>query len=149
MEAQLVSYQTAELANKKGYPHKTRNCYVKRSSYTFSILCSKVDVYDDVLCFQPSQEELKRWLRDQHGIQVEPYSLQRQSKHWINWGVKIDLIPLKDERPDVAKTYESVLEIGLQHALNTLKDEKKTIILASDIVDHRDVRSFVQARRFK
>ena len=122
MEATLIQYDTAELAREKGYPHKTRMCFVKRSSYTFSIETKKIGLGDTLLCYQPSQSELERWLRDTQGIQINCVSTMFENGRWSDWTVRVNLVPLKIQLARfTAPTYESVLEIGLQHALRMIK----------------------------
>lgn len=127
MKDQIISFQTAILANGKGFNIETGelnymlecNLSGKRGA---SIDCSKY-------VKSSTQTLLQKWLREVHGINIFmtfkpnikkwdfiPYSMDMNAKEYIKYNSEYTKIH-NERRFD---TYEEALEIGLQEALNLI-----------------------------
>ena len=137
MKEELISYQTAKLANLKGFDP---NVKLKKNTH-YSDLTESLDSLGAggaVVVhhyYAATQSLLQKWLRDSHGIYVDTYhDLTRDHKgvqYYTNWGFmnnpESDKIKYGGQRIDGGydedgdwKTYEEALEIGLQKALKLL-----------------------------
>lgn len=127
MKDKPITFQTAILANEKGFDIETGepnymlegDLAGKRGA---SIYCTKY-------IKSCSQSLLQRWLREVHGINVFmafkpnikkwdfiPYSMEMNGKEYIKYASEYDKQNI-NRRFD---TYEDALEIGLQEALKLI-----------------------------
>lgn len=118
MENQLISFETAELAYKKGYDLKGAAAYMENginSIRTNSTFYTK-DKYPINIT---TQALLQKWLREKYRIHVE-------IPHYIEgYGIEIHEPKTWDEKDVFVsniqhKTYEEALEIGLQEGLKLI-----------------------------
>jgi hypothetical protein len=77
--------------------------------------------YWDFLRF--THEELSKWLREKHKIDVLPIKYIDMSMGWYKYSFDIyqDSVPNNDYIYDPYDTYEDAMEAGLLYALKTLK----------------------------
>lgn len=108
MKEQLISFDTAKLANNKGFLQWTEKRYNKKGTFNDSKTWS---------ISAPTQSLLQKWLRETHNIHL----------YIIPTGFKLSkrFIPQFRfsgyEYKDLDfKTYEEALEKGLQEALNLI-----------------------------
>ncbi len=130
MKEQLISFKTAKLAQKKGFPVDIAiNAYKKDKKLTLnppfighswvdeqSILLHKkqIEKYKHLIA-APTQALLQKWLREEHNIEVWVTPIVGDYKvQWIN-KVNHNLYTRF-----VNKTYEEALEIGLYKALKLI-----------------------------
>jgi hypothetical protein len=128
MTDQIISFQTAILANENGFNIETRepdymldgNLSGKRGA---SIGCSKY-------IKSSTQSLLQKWLREVHNINIFmsfkpnikkwdfiPYSMDMNGKEYIKYNSEYTKIH-NERRFD---TYEEALELGLQEALKLIE----------------------------
>lgn len=74
---------------------------------------------------RPTQSTVQKWLREEHNIQVYAKSNIKIDGVWTNYVVYVDTTPMNDPRDEEFQTYEEALEVGLQIALETLKDKEQ------------------------
>lgn len=104
MKEQLISFETAKLANKKEFIECTENRYNKKGTFNYSKAYS---------ISAPTQSLLQKWLRETHNIVVLVWynpELQEWESH-----ISEKYYESKFE------TYEEALEKGLQEALKLIK----------------------------
>lgn len=138
MKEELISFETARLAKKKGFNELCRNVYLEdktiheyayyESSTDGQYDCNKdIDQYDNsvnklkVLCSAPTQSLLQKWLREKHNIPVLVYQADPSRKTHgcsIKWFDKV-----YKEQICSGRSYEEALEKGLQEALNLIEDD--------------------------
>lgn len=132
MKEQLIEFQTAKLAKKRGFIDYTFNGYNKKA-----VLVDREDIYDGseflldwntATCMiegehyaAPTQSLLQKWLREKYNIHISVELLKDDM-----WGSTVysDLYEYKDltETYDQTwKTFEAALEEGLQEALKLIK----------------------------
>lgn len=99
MKEQLISFETANLAEDKGYPF---------------------EYLGDIPLNIPTQTLLLKWLREVHNLHVEVQAPDMKDQRWYGhirrpnkFGSIVDI--------SEQDTYEEVLEIGLQKALELIK----------------------------
>ena len=117
---QIISFQTAILANEKGFNIETRELnYMLEGDLAgkrgASIECSKY-------VKSSTQTLLQRWLREVHKISVE-VSSSWWDKGKCEWKYNVYKEELGDDSPcslSVFKTYEEALEIGLKEGLKLI-----------------------------
>jgi hypothetical protein len=129
MKDQIISFQTAILANEKGFNIETGELnYMLEGDLTgkrgASINCSKY-------VKSSTQSLLQKWLREVHNIYVDSYhDLTADGKniqYYTSWGFlqqkdnngNQNMNGWYDEYNDW-KTYEEALEFGLQEALKLI-----------------------------
>ena len=98
MKEEIISFETAELANKKGAP--------------YSDLMGTIDL---------SQSNLQKWLREEHGIHIL-MNITVKGNYSCNIYIQgsKEIVKKADVRSDNKESYEEVLEIGLQEALKLI-----------------------------
>lgn len=118
MKEELITFDTAELAKKKGFDLKTKNWYDQTECLNPMKGIRGAMCYHNV-GYAPTQSLLAKWLREEHGIIVnivstngEAYALtvHRKSKEEFTTGL--------------FKTHELALEKGLIEALTLIKKKK-------------------------
>lgn len=133
MEEQLISFETAKLAKKKGFNIGINRCYDPKDK--------DIKIYDDWceerlksvdprvkrLIEAPTQSLLQKWLRDVHKIKVILY-YHNYHNHGGENGFMWNMIVLNKYDTMIASNYydkyEEALEIGLQEALRLIKTEQ-------------------------
>jgi hypothetical protein len=122
MKEQLISFDTAKLAKKKG---------VKVESYpVYSFDGILVNNYTNAhrIYPAPTQSLLHKWLRDTHNIHVIPYIISGL-KYYAITALKpkedgtLGCDDLFSREIEILhfKTYEDALEVGLQESLKLIK----------------------------
>lgn len=98
MNDQLISIETAKLANSKGFP-----CYIKVNDF-------------------PTQSLLQKWLREKHGINVEVFlSYEFPYNTYFYRVMKIGKYFTLSHTDFESNIYEEALEAGLQEALKLIE----------------------------
>lgn len=127
MKEELILFETAKLAKKKGFDiNTTSNCWVKTLDGDIIHNSERKNITEHDRCkqylMQPSQSLLQKWLREKHGIEVQVYrSMEMPSG--CKYGCEVESW-IKEESEDLgnfyAKTYEEALEVGLQEGLKSI-----------------------------
>ena len=122
MKEQLISFETAKLAKKKGVKLDIDGLYWEDGNYDSGENALAYEDFPDVVS-APTQSLLQRWFREVHKISVEV-----SSGWWdegkVEWEYNVYKKGLDDDSPcslTVFKTYEKALEVGLQEALKLIK----------------------------
>ena len=133
MKDELISLETAKLASEKNFPQRLNLYYyidgkivAKPSEHLGSIFERFYEVYS-----APTQSVLQRWLREAHGIHVQPV------KSFHNKIYSVGKIPLETRLkefpehynkptsyakcPGKFNSYEEALEAGLNKGLTLIK----------------------------
>ena len=121
MKEQLISFETAKLASKKGFYWWTEKRYNRNGLFNESKSWS---------ISAPTQSLLQKWLREEHGFSFEIQTKYNKPSQISSdfWRLSIkDMNRLfKNCNPNRAyitgKTYEEVLEKGLQEALKLINN---------------------------
>lgn len=124
MNEQLVTFETAKLAEEKGFREKCLSAYVYRNEYHQTSDYKGVLVHDNILLcdiYAPTQSLLQKWLREENNIIVETtiytaeyFTYKLYSRNNI---IKILFLGGINE---IYNTYEEALETGLQEALKLI-----------------------------
>ena len=122
MEEQLISFETAKLAKEKGFNIWQEKGFVKVvetgkiiSEYWTDSMSDLVEL----ICFQPTQSFLQKWLREEHNIHI-----QITTDNGDDFDIYLNVINNLEGSPYWTcfyKTYEEALEDGLQEALKRLE----------------------------
>jgi hypothetical protein len=145
MKDRIVSFKTAKLAKEKGFNESCDNWWVETLEHELDIPRSGIELFpameprilghkplEDYHIIHgpaPSQSLLKKWLREKHNIEVEPYRTGTYEEgnpdaklygcEGENWNgeteEEFDLFNVYDNE------YEDVLEKGLYLALKSIK----------------------------
>ena len=115
MEEQLVSFKTAMLAVKIGFPQETDWFY--RISTGEILLSSEKLFEEEGYIAMPTQSQLQRYLREEHEILVIPdYDINNDKYfYWImlkDTGTRFHTKQIQDR--EYFSTYEDALEEGLK-----------------------------------
>ena len=112
MEEELISFETAVLANKKGF------LILSTAEYENNLKTIKNFKFDKL----PKQGSVQKWLRDEHNIYVNPVPYNISFKE-IVYRCRIIYFKNKIEQNKYVglSIYEDALEIGLQEALKLIK----------------------------
>lgn len=112
MEETLIQFETAKLAQKKGYNR----------------IPDEIEISNEVNYIKhfeiPTQALLQKWLREVHNIKVfiistnfyEMYSYNIVYRHKTS----LDFVRKITDYNDIYKTYEQALEVGLKQALELI-----------------------------
>ena len=119
MEEQLVSFETAKLANEKGFFEWTQHRYNKKGLFNESKSWS---------ISAPTQSLLQKWLREVHNLHIEILPFFQDSLFGYNVCVyktqreriEYELNEINNPIHCDYKTYEEALEEGLQEALKLI-----------------------------
>jgi hypothetical protein len=128
MEEQLISFETAVLAKEKGFDIKTLYRFLGETYREVDLNCQ---LWDNEY-YAPTQSLLQKWLREVHGIHVQPYFYPNTiSTREIKPEVEIIRVFAKDGitksilppslRNEEFDTYEQAFEEGLLAALKLIK----------------------------
>lgn len=121
MKDQLISFETAKLANEKGFHAETGNAYfmvpnkgpvVAHKALAGTEFPQIADVH--------TQSLLQKWLREVHSLSVKIDDYITNSRVRYDYSVS-DLGSQEDNPIGVFETYEEALEQGLQEALSLIK----------------------------
>ena len=140
---QVVSFETAKLAEEKGfvdiigtfrgksyYTHKgelngniidsTKEYSELRKSGMSAVDVNKNNKFNPISA--PTQSLLQKWLREQHNLQVYAYSSTKHTDvEYCDYVVYVNGMALNDARDEEYDKYEDALEFGLQEALKLIK----------------------------
>lgn len=130
MQEQLISFETANLAQEKGFNISTKYGFYYDGEETYFDIS-----YPDIIILRPTQSLLQRWLREVHSIEISVRAIK-----WENTELKTGLVldsyeyemyPLKKpyyiyHKVPKFKTYELALEEALQEALKLIKNVNKS-----------------------
>ena len=140
MTEEIVKYETAKLARKKGFKILVDDAYfMANDNGEITLGLSNYDepIYGEIKA--PTQSLLQKWLREIHNIDVD---VVRDSEvhyqdeiRWIvkasNWNdIRVKDFPIAQLKfPNTShhtdfKSYEEALEKGLIEGLNFIDDEK-------------------------
>lgn len=120
MKDQLISFNTAKLAKKKGFDLLTVNGIteynvIKSGKYNLPMDWNGSDF---ISC--PTQSLLQKWLREKHNIEV--ISLRAEDFMFYKYKVSnIKKLKINLKAGFEFNTYEEALEKGLQEALKLIK----------------------------
>ena len=128
IEEQIISLETAKLANNKGFNVECDYFYNRGSNYKLQN-DSIIRTGDDLIYEAPTQSLLQKWLRDLHGVDIH---ITRNKPSYREYRVeiyKIDNTPnyiyfqINTKKSNGCKwfdDYEEALEQGLQEALKLI-----------------------------
>jgi hypothetical protein len=105
MQEQLISFETAKLANKKGFFEFTEKRYNKKGTFDYSKSWS---------ISASTQSLLQKWLREEHNIHVT-LTLTSYSNEYMYEICRKEKSPIKQK--ELNFTYEEALEKGLLEGL--------------------------------
>jgi hypothetical protein len=122
MKDELVSFEVAELAKKKGFDGLVRDAYYYNSPELSKLMREEcwdgypVNSEDEAYLAAPTQSLLQRWLRERFFIDIFLY------KSSNNYYYKIEYNKGFIKTSDTSfGTYEQALEEGLKSALQLIK----------------------------
>ena len=139
MKDKVISFVTAKLARKKGFPQQEYACYrssgklTNYSSEAHGVYLAdnnRVNPFHDFECVAPTQSLLQRWLREKHELEVNPSSCHycstgspRDDNIMINYGYFIQVTKEQRNTPSNSGwfTFEEAFEAGLIEALKLIK----------------------------
>ena len=106
---ELITFETAKIAKEKGFTG------IRSTIYSEKPIERNQDLFEiGVHWHIPTQSVLSRWLREKHGIDVEPHLVLLRHNH-IEKGQTED------------RTYHCLLRVkGLTHVLHDLTDKSHT-----------------------
>lgn len=139
MNEQLISFETAKLAQEKGFNQlcvdfiNTDNEVDSLIKYIGDTLEEKLETAKNLFkYYKPTQSSLQKWLREEHNINVL-VDYDNYSKIGYTFKIGYGEYPNDIEDHSNGKfglspfiTYEKALEVGLQEALKLIKYEKQT-----------------------
>lgn len=116
MEEQLINFETAELAKKKGFDEKCIWYYCGNQPKLKQINLKGLQNSDFISFISaPTQSLLQKWLREKHNIKV--YLIWYDDKLTEpRWSIYVNKTYINGN-----SNYENALEIGLQEALKLIK----------------------------
>lgn len=114
MEDQRVKYETAILAQSKGFEEKGEDFYTTNKE-----LCAYMFSFSNTyMCEAPNQGLLQKWLREVHNIHIESN---------LSWGLRYFFKVYKGIEDkyttEDSSLYEEGLEIALKEGLKLIKNE--------------------------
>ena len=123
MKDQIISFETAKLAKKKGFNEPCLECYVEKGTL-YNNNREGIEFTNKQLlitnCSAPTQSLLQRWLREIHNIDIIIW------KNGIDGSYRVEDILLNNkeitnlEFEDSFDNYENALEEGLYEALKLI-----------------------------
>ena len=134
LKEKLISFETAILAKEKGFDEFCRKGfnengessgfsgyvymkkYNKNSAVHFIDTNTEEFTYPKIVCTQPTQSLLQKWLREVHNIHIEINRTYEKGYYLYEYFIN------KNKQLFGFKSYEEALEIGLQEALKLLKN---------------------------
>jgi hypothetical protein len=126
MTNEIVKFETALLAEEKGFNYMKGNCYGDNMAYDIGryrgTLIKSGDTLEYVLA--PNQSLLQKWLRDVHEISIKVDDFYFNSK--LRFDYVVGKLGHQEESCSGSyETYEEALEDALIEALNTVKSKNK------------------------
>ena len=142
MEEQLITFETAKLAKEKGFNIPIINFYDPKGYCTDALgyqterleesdwnngMGSYPTPSEEVSCSAPTQSLLQKWLREIHNIHIIIHYDYSIIGGYIVTNIIKSIEPIiinqvnKKSKYENYRTYEDVLEIGLQKALKLIK----------------------------
>lgn len=124
MKNELVTFSTAKLAKDAGFDEPCENGFNNAGKEFYNSLRFRNSKLNSTLFGRPTQSLLARWLREKHGIHVEPGKYQKDSYCCLVffYPENVDMPSyIFDEDDGFFATYELALEAGLEKALTYLK----------------------------
>ena len=130
MEEQLISFNTAELAKEKGFNLGQSKAYYNHGETELLLWVWSEDHNDqkDLLAYAPTQSLLQRWLREVHNIEFDIIvtKIGENKKSYDIFIVDTSKVEVKQNKKVIYsffnfKSYEEVLELGLEQALKLIK----------------------------
>lgn len=126
MKEELISFETAKLANEKGFEPNIR---VKKNSHYNSQtkVLDSLGISGSMLCdhyYAPTQSLLQKWLREEHRIIV---LIRTPFEQLVKFGYIYNIEELHgisvnyNTEDNFYNTYEEALEFGLKKALELIK----------------------------
>lgn len=134
MKEQLISFDTAKLAKELGFDVPIQHT-VNKVNQLYDIHNNKININSNIVTnwnkfntviSAPTQSLLQKWLRDKYGLHVEVRLANQVKKKSYYYGVfeyfvyRHQLVQSNSR----FKKYEESLEVGLQEALNLIKNKK-------------------------
>ena len=129
IEEQIISLETAKLANNKGFNAECDYFYNRGSNYKLQN-DSIIRTGDDLIYEAPTQSLLQRWLRELHGVDIH---ITRNKPSYREYRVEIYKVDdtrtyihfqINEEKSNGCKwfdDYEEALETALLEALKLIK----------------------------
>lgn len=127
MTEQIVKFETAKLAQEKGFDVFSKfgqdiSLFTKDGEHTYyanyGFMYSGLS---DGYIPAPTQSIMQRWLRENHDIDVwaKPFILENMEKEYLGF---INFLPNASNGKNYTthKTYEEAIEFGIQKALESL-----------------------------
>ena len=129
MQEELISFETAKLAKKKGFKESCEYAYVNDFEEEWNL--EDIEYNDGCVfnnkfhneCSAPTQSLLQRWLREKHNIHLVCWWYDKENKFYTEIGRK-DGEAIRVQIGNITKlfdTYEQALESGLLEALKLVK----------------------------
>ena len=112
MQEDLISFETAKLAEEKGFKTKTVTTKV-----TNDYLLGGKNVMITKMCIYLWMCELQKWLREKHKIHIDIQPFYYKGD-FISWNLKIHNTYFKEKY----KTHEEALECGIYQALKLINN---------------------------
>lgn len=124
MKEQLISFETAKLAERKGFNIDTIPIVYQKSNGSRIYLNGGYDSGEDAKRYTsaPTQSLLQKWLREKHDIHININTYYFEDLQKYGYEVEDIIHPegwVVINNPK--KTYEEALEKGLQEALKLIK----------------------------
>jgi hypothetical protein len=127
MKETLITFETAKLAKEKGFNHIKPNCVGDNKAYEKDgiLICANKGNTQSGYILAPTQSLLQRWLREKHNLHIELIiDLSDDLETMCFRGfhiIKINKYKNLYQTSEVFKTYEEVLERGLQETLKLIE----------------------------
>jgi len=137
MKEEIISFETAKIANGKGFNHVESNnkAYQLPEGTLIDAIHGNITLG---YVLAPTQSLLQRWFREVHNIDIHP-SFNLGIKEDGGWSLCVTLLDytahaltvlifnrfeyMHFEEERTFHTYEEALEVGLQEALKLIKSE--------------------------
>lgn len=135
MELQIISLETAILLKENEFNWETDKVWLDSYSYPEGMshikakllwkdaLDATQKVFPEYQFPAPTQELLRKWLRDIHDRHI--YIIRASDKEGLGYSVSVkSAFNVSDYMFECFRTYEEALEIGLLNILRELKENK-------------------------
>ena len=123
MEEQLISFETAKLAEQKGFKNESEFGYNSNGELGvpyFGNSFTNGQSNGDLIYESPTQSLLQKWLREVHEISIKIDDYYTNSK--VRFDYNICELGSQDDNPTgIFKTYEEAFETALHQALLLIK----------------------------
>lgn len=119
-EESIISYDTAKLANEKGYPiynNFAKSNFYNRRTKSLIYFGRTGNQTKQHLYGAPTQSLLQKWLREVKKLSIKVDDFYTDAD--IRFDFSISVLGSQDDNPQgIFNTYEEALEAGLVEALN-------------------------------